>query len=565
MSDDIIEQAIERAKSDSKQPRFSVTDPNQFFIDVMGWVSQAEQEKAEPPYVSNSRARDKWLAEFWHTEPHLAGVLHSMTSIDANRGWSLIGGRNQVYRFTDVLHNWKVAPGLSGWRHGMQAAALSFYTADLGAPVEVGRDGKAGPVRGFYHVDPANCRMTSDINYPLSYRPGGGKEQAWAEADFIRMVSMVNTQEKFNGLGYCFESRVLVLAKIMVAVYRHDLEELGAQAPRGLLLLMGINEGQWDNAMAGRKAKLEEKNLQYYNAVAVLASSGMQTLDAKLIALSNLPANFDIQKWTSLMMYGYALCAGYDPSEFYPVQFGSLGRGTEMEVQHQKATGKGGLNFVLNVQEQLQRPDVLPDTIQFEFDQRDDQGELLQSQVSKSWIDTFRAAREAGGTIDAMGGITREEFRMLLAEKDIIPREWTEAQDEVEATDVEDAEAGNTEPDVEATDAEDAERLGKRRQSIQVERFLDMPRVRRAIDRFQGEPIVWYSYPANRMKIIYDHERASHVYLVAKKRQAADEVLYDSGGVVITGADVTRAITDGGKRVGDEFKQLLDNVPIEEQ
>jgi len=530
------------AKQLSKQPRFTEPNPETFFIDVMRWTNLASEEV--PVYKVDTRQLDRWLSEFWHMEPHLAGVLNSVISIDANRGWTLTGGRNQVMRWTQILHNWMAAPGVAGWRPGCSASALSYYTSNLGGVVEIGRDGKSGPVRKLYHVDPTMCHMTGIPSTPLAYSPGNGKEQKWVEADYLRVVSMPSILEKMRGIGYCALMRCLTLAQIMVAVYLHDKEQLGARAPRGLLLLSGVNERQWEQAMTSRKAKLEGEGYQYFNAVATLMSSGMEQLDAKLIALSNLPANFDLQKFTSMLMYGYALCFGYDPSEFYPVQFGSLGRGTEGEVQHMKATSKGGMNFALSMQEQLQREDVLPPTLAYEFEERDDEGMIMQAQAADAWVTTYRNAREAGLQVDGQGSISREEMRVLLSEQGIIPREWTFQAEEVEATDEEEAE------------------------TQMKERLLELPSIWKAAERFPEEPIVRYSYPGQKIRVLWkraDELFRPRVFRLKHKRAKDEVVYYEEGDVKITDADVARSITNAGKRVSADYAALLNAGKWEEK
>lgn len=556
----------------SKQPRFTA-EPADVYTATLQWIETAGQD--EPKYNPNTKRRDKWLSSFWHLEPHLAGVLHSLISIDSNRGWSLEGGRNQVLRYSRVLHDWRGAPGLYGWRGGAAQLALSYYTADLGGIVELGRDGKNGPLRQLYSVDPTACRTTGSNDLPLAYTPVAStgkaldREQRWRDMDYIRVVSMPSILEKYNGVGYCFESRALELAKLMVAVYQHDQEQLGARAPRGLLLLMGISETQWDEAMRGRQIKDDAMGYQYYGSVAVLATEGIDSIDAKLIALSQLPANFDLQKFTSLLMYGYALCAGYDPSEFYPVQFGSLGRGTEMEVQHQKATGKGGLNFALTLQEQLQRPDVLPASLGFEFEQRDDQGDMLAAQAQKSWAELVKTLRETGES-QGEGSISREESRYLLADKGIIPREWSETETDVEVEDTDDA-------DEEVADQQDVQDIAEpapvmqgRVRRLRRDELLSKPHILRAVELAPGDALVRYTWNGAKrqesVKTLWrsgaDLLRPMIWRLQPVRRQ--DDDLYSSSAVTITEQDVTAAINEGRRNVGEEFAELLDNEPWEE-
>ena len=422
--------AIERAKSTSKQPRFS-TDANTVFGSVLRWIKMAEID--EPDYSESSSTRDTWLQSFWHREPHLAGVMNAVTLIDSNRGWTLTGGRNQVIRYTNALHN---AEDGGGWRQYFKKSSLSYWSTDLGSITEAGRDGRSGPLRAIFHVDPGCCQLTGKTKTPLQYKPASGKPQLWRLEDFFRVCSMPNDSEKFRGLGYCAVSRALELAKLMLAIYQHDQEKLGARMPRGLLILQNVTEDQWNQSLEARDLKLDSLERKHYAGVQVLASGGMEQVDAKLVALSNLPDGFDRKTFADQLMYGYALCFGYDPSEFWPVQFGALGRGTETAMQAQKSTAKGVMDFTLSYQERLQQE--LPDTILFEFEQRDEEGERVAAEVAAAQVSVVTQAYESG----LMAGqplLDREEARSLLAEYGVIPHDWTEMEEDVESTDTEGA------------------------------------------------------------------------------------------------------------------------------
>lgn len=549
----------------SKQPRFSEPKPETFYNAVFQWVKMAGQDA--PLYQADTRKRDAWLTNFWHLEPHLAGVLQSVVSIDANRGWTLIGGRNQVMRYTKILHNWAVAPGLYGWRPGCAAAAQSFYTADLGGLVEIGRDGKNGPVRGFFHTDPTLCKTTNNIDLPLRYYPSKGKVQDWRESDFMRIVSMPSILEAHNGIGYSAISRCLELAQIMVAVIQHDKEELGAQAPRGLLLLQGVSQANWENALSSRKIRMEGNGYEYFDAVMVLASEGLDSIDAKIMALSNLPANFDLTKFTQLLIYGYAMCFGYDPGEFYPVQYGTLGRGVEGEIQAKKATAKGALNFILALQEQLQRDDVLPPALSFEFEQRDDEGEIAQAQVQSAWVDVFKTMREAGQMLGD-GAISRDEMRSLLAEHEIIPGEWTEREEPTVSTDTQSAEdkAVTSQPPEESA-------LSFKIKKQTREELLANDRIMLCATTMPDEPLIRYRSKINRIKVLADRagdllKPISFPGVRLKKREIPnDQILFEDkdGEFNITQSDVNNAIMEASRRVSPEFASAIGSLPLTEE
>lgn len=527
----------------TKQERFDSETVSEMFWSVYNWALESIFQV--PIYAANSRERDAWLQMAWQKEPYLAGVLNSITSIDKNRGWSLIGGRNQVAMYSSILHNFLVAPDLMGWRHGIAYTSLAYNTSDLGGVVEIGRDGKGGPMRGLFTVDPALCRLTGNIKKPLKYKAYRSKEQIWANGDYFRVVSMPSTSEAMNGLGFCALSRMLRLAQTMVAVYEHDNEKLGARAQKGILLLNGIDQLQFETSLKARKQELDSVGREYYGGVQILASSNASDgINAQLIGLSQLPDGFDKKTFVDLLMYGYALCVGYDPREFWPVSGGSLGTATETETQHKKATGKGGLDFINNFQEQLQLE--LPQSIQFEFEQRDADGKLMDAEVNQALITNVTALYNAG-IQQGLPLLDREQCMILLAEAGVIPHEWTQFEEDVEATDQDD----------------------EARSIIEnKDKLLESLYVQRAIEYFPDEPLVKYIEKRDKGRFItlFEHAKdalSTRRYSIRKrdgKSRKTSDVLYkdEDTDLTITNKDVTKAIDTARRRTGDMFADMLE-------
>jgi hypothetical protein len=525
---EVAEQEIERQNGNiqSKQPRLNDTSPEQFYMSVLRFAKLAYMD--QPEYKSDSRKRDRWLTEIWKMEPNLAGVLNSVVAIDKNRGWSLVGGRNLVRRYTNILHN---AEAGAGYRAFTSLQSQSFYTTDIGGISEVGRDGEQGPMQALWHVDPARCVLSGKAEFPLTYYPYRGKRQKWQAEDYFRTSSLYSTDESYNQLGFCAISRAVALIQTLIAVHEYDQEQLGARAPQGLLLLHGITQEQWNQAMRAREADLTQKERIYYGGVEVLASLGAEKIDANLVALSNLPANFDMRTFTDLTMFGYALCFGYDPTEFWPVQFGALGRGRESEVQHMKATGKGGLDFILAYQENIQKE--LPDTVHFEFDQRDDDAELVATEVMAAKVDVITKMYQAGLQF-GQPLISKDQAQSLLAKEDVIPQEWTEAEEESQATDVE----------------------------AVRERVRGLPEIQRFAYKQPKESLVIYEWPKDRQKILWYRAEDMLKRKYQPVNRQIDDALYEDeeSDVVITEDDVESAI----ENADEELKPFLEAKEIEE-
>lgn len=454
----------------SKQPRFGGKD----YYGYGGWypIIREVADTKVPPYGPDSMPRDRWLQEFRMAESHIAGVINQASLIYANRGWQLVGGRNQVRKWTQRLHD---AEGGQGWRYLVKRAALSFLTTDINCILEVEREADIeitggaiikAPMTRLNNVDPALCRLireqvklpgseerfVSTLNYNGQY---------WFDWDYIRVASMPSDREGYHGLGFCALSRAISLVKLLYGVYLHDQETLDDEMMDGLLLLNNISEGQWQTAMETRAEKRTGLELTRYGGVQVLAGGGeFGNADAKLIGLSQLPAGFDRQSYIDQAIYGIALCFGFDPTEFWVVNAGVMGRGKETEIQNTRSTSKGGEDFTKGLQEALQKE--LPETVHFEFEERDDKGELIAAQVAEA---KAKVINEMAGVRETSGPpLTNEEVRLLWARQGLIPVEWTEVEEDVTATD----------------------------DAALKERLLENIKIRSACEVYSSEPVVRY-------------------------------------------------------------------------
>jgi hypothetical protein len=465
------EEAVERVKTKnySRQPRFS-SNGNEAVVNILyesiySWLKYGMDEIEDVAYQPNSRPRDFWLKEFWKLEPHFAGVINQTVLVDSSRPWTLTGGRNQVARYANVLH---LANAGKGWRHFCRQQSLSYRTTDFGATTELGRQGRTGPIRAIYHVDSTRCRWSGKQSMPLYYYSPYGRMQRWRDTDFFNVCSMPNTDEQYHGLGYCATSRAFNVIKLLYGVLMHDQEAVGAKMMRGLLLLQGIEEDQWETAMEAREAELKDLERKFFGGVFVLASLGAGEVDGKLIALSQLPENFDRETFVNQVIFAYALILGYDPREFWPVSSASLGTARETESQHKKAATKGSLEFPHAWQEQFQL--LLPETLAFGFEARDTDAEIMEAEMAQVWSDVARTLYDPP-TQGMPGLLELEQAKSLLVQHGVIPAEWTESIEE-------------------ATVASDE----KSRSKGWKDQMMKKPEVQRAIDLFPNEPIVQYRW-----------------------------------------------------------------------
>ncbi|MCC6602161.1 MAG: hypothetical protein IT327_03065 [Anaerolineae bacterium] len=543
-----VDKAIERAL-ESKQPVYSGEEKPLAltFTALLRWA-----EERPPDYGADTRKFDEWHERFLHREPHLNGVVGQATSLIRNRGWSMTGGKIQVNRTKEIFHDADRQAGArfgDGYRRFITRMARSFYIASFGAICELGRDAPprmsagvttAGPLRAMWSADPTRFKVRTRGSkthalpeFPLAYYPAQGKMQHWRHGDFLRIVDNPSIREDLP-VGYSAVAMARELAEILVAVYKYDKEKLGARAPKGLIILNNITEDQWNTAMKSRRAELDGLEREYFGDVAVLAGSSVEQVDAKLMALSSLPEGFKRQEAIDLLMYLYALLFRFPPEEFWPVRGGSFGRGTETQVGVERATRKGDMDFFSAFQEQMQKE--LPAAVLLEYEERDDRGRHIEATISEIHAKIASTLYQAGALNIEGPLLTRQQALSYLVANGVIPPEWSEAVEDVEATDTEVA-----------------------RMNLLRERLLDTkPQVHRAIAQYPDQPIVRYQWPSGREIVLWERgdQAIKRSHLITKKRA----VLYrnEDADLVITDEDVDTAVAAGNGRLGAEFAQLLE-------
>jgi len=462
---------------------------------ALSFQSLLQYADLEPPdYTADSRKRDAWLLEFVRKDPHLAGVVSNAVSLVANRGWSLTGGRNVVNRVRNLLHDADRDEGARrgrGWRHFVGKQANAFYSCDIGTITELGRlgdgrvaSGSTAPLRAMWSVDPTLFQLTGNTQEPLLYH-GGREVDSWKSDDYFRIANNYSLESAYLDLGYSAVSICIEIAKILIAVYRYEQERLNARAPRGLLLLKGIRERSWNNAMKARGVQLDGYEQRYYGGVAVLAS--MSDLDAKLVALSELPDGFDRETVLTHAMYLYALAFGFFPDEFWPVQTGRiLGRNTEAQVGRERATQKGDADFFVSFQESLQNE--LPAAgstdpiVLFLFDERGSAGRKLDAEIAQTWASVASTLYTAG-LQQEKPLLERDQALSLLVKAGVLPPEIT----------------SQTEEDAVAFDT------GVVRMKDLRDRARSDPGLWRAAKMFPRDTVVRYNWPSNKVVTLFEN------------------------------------------------------------
>lgn len=470
MTDALIEQQFIERKAKSKQPRFR--DEQQFLKYFMAMIERFDQ--AIPPYTSDTRKRDEALQKFVRSENLLSGVLAAVISRDKNRGWSLTGTARQVSSYGNKMH------GLHndmGWRHFVSLNSTSYYSTNFGYINELGFETRNGRATTMWNMDPTKCYMSGNPKKPVVYVSNSRRGDILLSPDeFIHGNSMPSIEEEYNGIGLCAVDRVLTFTRIMMAINSHNLEKLDIRPPKGILFGKGITQREYSSAVEQAEEEVKNMGAKAYAGIMSLFSDKSDA-SLQLIAMSELPENFVLRDFVEMIMQAYSLAFGYPVGEFWAIESGSFGRAGEMKAQTEQATDKGELEFALSFQEQIQRK-FLPETVHFKFDQRDDKGDLVRAEVLRQrmemiWetygVDIALALQSPTGgeeqeveeldengnpVVDEEGNVvmtttttpvddpmdrkllTREEARKLMAQYEFMPQEWTEVEEDLTVTDL---------------------------------------------------------------------------------------------------------------------------------
>ncbi len=405
----------------SRQPRTQTDkDINPFFI----WTLY-ENEDVIPAW--GNQGRGEKLREFARQEPILAGAVATMASKATALDWKIEGGRNRVRRYHDLLGE---AEDGQGWSYFLDRLVQDYVTTDLGGVIELGREGKGGPVSGIYNLDSTACSLTGNAQAPLKYaaKAGSSRTIPLLPGEFARVVDMPANDESKFGLGFCAVSRALKAAKVLMALYQYEEEQLNDLPPQGIAAITGMTAPEVQAAFERYRAARESKEQLTFKGVLWLSATAnaLQPIDVKLTPFSTLPAHFDKQQAMTLYVYTLALDFGVDVREFWPASQTGATK-AEAEIQHQKAKGKGFGRLLSDV-ERAVNWEVLPEGLSFAFDQQDSEDDLQRQQVHKEAVELVRRLWEpAMGTTD--GIISTDEARRMLVEQGVLP-EWFAATGE---------------------------------------------------------------------------------------------------------------------------------------
>ncbi len=412
-------------------------DPNS--VSPIFWFVNKTDESDIAAWWSPQRERDLDVFFMRKGNDILQGAVSSMIKKFKAMNWVIEGPKRVVNRYQQLLLDaefWK------GWEVLLSKTLQDYLTKDQGAFWELLGDGDingelTGPVLGIVHLDSRLCQLTGDIEFPVIYN--NAKTEQFHKLHISRVVHFVDMpspNELMNDVGFCAVSRVVGSSEILLKLNTYKNEKLDDLPEAGLLLLNNILPEKWNDGKASYSRERRNMGQQHWaNIMTFFGVDPAQPATADFVSFATLPDAFNELETTNIYANIVALSFGVDVREFWPISGGALGSATETLVMHQKARGKG-VGDIIGVIERALNWKVLPPSVTFSFDFKDDEEDLLTTEIDQKKTDTIMSMWKPGNE----GPVSVVEIRQMLADnvsyfdEDFLIVDITE---ETEATDSE--------------------------------------------------------------------------------------------------------------------------------
>lgn len=347
----------------------------------------------------------------------------------------LDGGRNLKSYYHQLLY--QDAEFGAGWGEFVSKLLLDFLTCDYGAYIEVIGAGPAdGPLRGrvlgLAHLDSLRCVPTGNLEFPVVYwSRRTGKMHRLHHTRVIRWMDMPDGDQAYFTPGLCALSRAVSVIKQQTNLQQYITSSTSDDPPAGILYNTGINQTQWDDAYRAYQAKRQ----QGANRRLMVINADAEGVKGDLLTFASVPAGFDYPTYIEVVVNAFAACFGIDKQDLWPLTGRMAGTATQSAVLAEKARGMA-FGDILQSLERIVNLRVLPPSLEFQFQYRDEEGDRERAERDRTIV---------GTAVDAQreGLFTPEEARRFMASQSDSLRDVLTTEDgdiaELPDDDVEDA------------------------------------------------------------------------------------------------------------------------------
>jgi len=202
---------------------------------------------------------------------------------------------------------------------------------------------------------------------------------------------------------------------------------------QGIAAVTGLTDREFRQAIAMWQAERKKSNSYTFPQVLWLVGSNPGAkVSIDMASFSSIPESWDRETVIQQYVNTLALCFGVDSREFWTMSTAALGTAAETEVQHLKARGKGGGEFISIVESALNGE--LPDNVQFKFDTQDIEEDMVNAQYAQTVIDAYiKLIYPPNNLIASESVLEMQTFKRILADKGVLP-EWAVGDERISIT-----------------------------------------------------------------------------------------------------------------------------------
>lgn len=346
-----------------------------------------------------TRQRDMALREFWRAVhgTMYQGAISGIAKKIAATPWEIKGPPSPKWKtshFQAILQNANFG---AGWDDFVTRFILDYLTQDFGSIIEIIAPGDPSKplndhlsITGISTLSSLSCGATGNPEYPLVYQsrshPDGihvlHRERA------LRFVDMPDTDEMALGTGLSALSRMISPANVQILMGRYQNEKLNDLPMPGIVTVKGMTQDQFNASLRMYEADRKKEGQSIFRSIMTLTGIDPDNPPAiEFTSFSQLPDNFDFEKYMNLHALQIANALNIDVQEFWALQAKSLGgTGTQSEILHTKSERKlyahlyGLLERAMNIA-------MLPKEFEFKFKFQDREGDKADAERAKIWVE----------------------------------------------------------------------------------------------------------------------------------------------------------------------------------
>lgn len=417
-----------------------------------------------------SPKRDAFFRGYWYTENFLASAIYAIANRNAAFGWELTGIEEDVSYAQQML---QFAEFGTGWQQFITKFTIDYLSQDNGSFIEVIRpakvkiDGKTLPaIKEYYendkaewytfdngkrihlkgksyniydspldlpigiaHLDSGQCQRTGDSETPVIYTDRDNKKHYMKWWQCLTFNEMPSPIEKMNNVGYSALTRLFRASHIMQSISLYNDEKVSGRFNRAIFLTNAsadmINDAIAQTTQDANNAGL----IRYSQPIIADTVNPTVTPAVATINLAEIPDGFNLDTMQNWYIANLALALGVDYGFLAPLPGKGLGTASQSETMAKQTKGKSSRLFMDAVSNALNFKGVLPESVQFNFAERDLDAEAQEEDAKTKRANRFKIYIETGM-------ITPTIARQMASDNGDIDNVYVEAMGEEDITPV---------------------------------------------------------------------------------------------------------------------------------